>query len=194
MNTRIILHGGNADNGSENNRRFFADIIAGVNKHEVRVLCVYFARPEGRWEESYATDESAFKAQGIEAGIDVETVLATYDIGELLEELSKADVIFINGGYKGHLKDTLIKIGIPQFKSLVEDKTLVGVSAGANILSKYYYSMASEGIREGVGILDIKLLTHSNSDDAAMKIKMLEGYKGKLPVWKVAEEEYIVIE
>jgi len=194
MNTRVILHGGNADNGSEKNSQFFTEILNGVDKHEVRVLCVYFARPEGRWEESYATDESAFKVHGIEAGKDVETILATYDMDELIKEITKADVIFINGGYKGHLKSTLLSIGIEKFKEIVQGKTLVGISAGANILSKYYFSMASGGIREGIGLLKIKLLTHSNDGNASDKLKMLKEYKEDIPIEIVAEEEFIVIE
>lgn len=193
MNTRIILHGGNADNGSEKNDQFFSEILSGIDKDEVRVLCVYFARPEGRWEDSYATDESAFRARAIELGKDIETVLATYDMDELIEEITKADVIFINGGYKGHLKSTLLSIGVDKFKEMVHGKTLVGISAGANMLSKYYYSMASGGIREGIGLLKIKLLTHSNDSNASDKLKMLKEYKEDLPIKTVAEEEYVVI-
>lgn len=194
MSTRILLHGGNADNGSEKNKQFFTEVLNDINKDTVRVLCIYFARPQGRWEESYATDESAFKARAIEIGKDVDTVLATYDIDELVEEIAKADVVFINGGYKGHLRSTLLAIGIDKFIRLIDGKTLVGISAGANMLSKYYYSMASEGIREGVGILNIKLLTHSNSEDSAKKVELLANYKEDLPIWQVAEEEYIIVE
>lgn len=194
MSTRILLHGGNSDNGSEKNNQFFAEILNGVNKHEIKVLCIYFARPQGRWEESYATDESAFKARAIEIGKDVRTVLATYDIDELAKEMAKADVIYINGGYKGCLRSTLLALGIDKFTQLIEGKTLVGISAGANTLAKYYYSMASGGIREGIGVLNIKLLTHSNSDDAAKQVELLANYKEDLPIWKVAEEEYIIAE
>lgn len=193
MNTRIILHGGNADNGSEKNAQFFSEILASINKAEVRILCVYFARPEGRWEESYATDESAFKARGIELGKDVDMILATYDTDEFVNEINQADVIFMNGGYRGFLKSTLLSIGVDNFKKMIQGKTLVGISAGANILSKYYYSLASRGIREGIGLLDIKLLTHSNDDDILNKEVLLAEYKEDLPIWKIAEEEYIII-
>ncbi len=193
MSTRILLHGGNADNGGEKNARFFTDILMGVDSDTVRVLCIYFARPEERWEDSYATDQSSFGARAIELGKDVDTVLATYDMEYLVEEISKADVVFINGGYKGHLKDTLLAIGVERFRQLVEDKTLVGISAGANMLTKYYYSMASGGIWEGIGLLRIKLLTHSNDEEAPGRLSLLRSYKEQLPVITVAEEEYIEI-
>ena len=194
MNTRILLNGGNVDSGSEKNEQFFTEILNGVDKNDVRVLCIYFARPEERWDESYATDESAFKTRAIELGKDVHTVLASYDIDELIEEITKADVIYINGGYRGNLRSTLLAIGVDELLRLIEGKTLVGISAGANMLAKYYYSMANNGIREGIGIFNIKLLTHSNSEDAAEKAELLANYKEDLPILKVAEEEYVIAE
>lgn len=193
MMTRILLHGGNADNGSERNARFFTDILTGFNKSEVRILCIYFARPEGRWEDSFATDESSFKARAIELGKDVDLILATYDIEKFLDEFEKADVIFINGGYKGHLRSALAGIGVNKVREMIRGKTLVGISAGANMLSKYYYSLASGGIREGIGLLDIKLLTHANSDAATQYIALLKSYKENLPLVTIVEEEYVEI-
>ncbi len=152
-----------------------------------------FCTPEGHWEESYATDQSSFSAQAIELGKDVDTVLAAYDIGELLEEIQKADVIFINGGFKGHLRETLLSIGVEQLRKMFTGKTIVGISAGANMLTKYYYSMASGGIREGINFLPIKLLTHSNGPDSEEHKKLLQNYKEKLPVISIAEEEYITV-
>lgn len=191
MNTRILLHGGNADNGREKNARFFADILSGVDNNTVKVLCIYFARPEGRWEASYSADQSSFRAQAIVLGKDVDTVLATYDMYELLEQISESDVIFINGGFKGHLKDTLLAIGAKRFTQMVEGKTLVGISAGANMLSKYYYSMAIDGIREGIGMINAKLLTHSNHENTPERIKQLKAHREDLPIIAVAEEEYV---
>lgn len=123
----------------------------------------------------------------------MDTVLATYNIEELINEITQADVIFINGGYRGRLKDTLLEIGLERFRSLVEGKTVVGISAGANMLTKYYYSMAIGGIREGIGLLNIKLLTHSNDSDTVDRLKLLEAYGERLPVIPIPEEEYIEV-
>lgn len=186
-----MLHGGNANKKSDKNDQFYREIILGVNKEAVRVHCVYFARPEGRWEDSYAEDQSIFRAVGIETGVDVETKLATYEMSELLNAIAESDVIFINGGFKGHLKDALLAIGVDNFRQMTQGKTLVGISAGANILSKYYYSQAIDDVREGVGLLNIKLLTHYAPDQHQQMAK-LKAYKEDLPIITIAEEEYVI--
>lgn len=193
MRTRIILHGGNSDKKSRQNDEFFHAIIGGINKQAVRVLCVYFARPEGRWENSYAEDQSVFYAAGIESGKDIETKMATYDMDGLRQDIAEADVIFISGGYKGRLKETLLALGVDNLRRMIRGKTLVGVSAGANMLGKYYYSPAIDGIREGIGLLDVKLLTHYTADKSE-QLAMLKIYGEDLPIVKIAEEEYVVID
>lgn len=192
MPSRTLLHGGNSNKKSDKNYQFFRAIISGTGKSTIQVLCVYFARPEGRWEDSYAEDQSIFRALGLETGIDIETKLATYDLDELLQDIANCDVLFINGGFKGHLKDTLLAIGVDNFRQILQGKTLVGISAGANILSKYYYSQGADDIREGVGLLDIKLLTHYTAEKPDQLAK-LKAYKEDLPIFTVTEEEYITI-
>ncbi|MBW4061039.1 Type 1 glutamine amidotransferase-like domain-containing protein [Candidatus Saccharibacteria bacterium] len=193
MATRIILHGGNSNIKSDKNDDFYQEIIRGVEKDNLSVLCVYFARPEARWEDSYAEDQSVFHALGIETGRDLDTTMATYDMDELLGSIVEADVIFISGGYNGHLKDTLLTIGVKNFRQMIQGKTLVGISAGANILGVYYYSQGSEEIREGIGLLNIKVLTHY-SEDQTKQLALLKSYKEDIPTVTVAEEEYVVIQ
>ncbi|MDB5176697.1 MAG: hypothetical protein JWN75_365 [Candidatus Saccharibacteria bacterium] len=193
MTTRIILHGGNAHKRTDKNDKFFNEVISGVSSGEtIRVLCIYFARPEHRWEESYDEDQYMFRRVADDRGVEIETLLATYDIDDLTEKIAESDVIFINGGMKGHLKDTLLSFGLDRFRQMIEGKTLVGISAGANILTRYYYSMAIDGIREGTGFLNIKLLTHYSNDEPE-KLNILTAFGENLPVMTVAEEEYIVI-
>lgn len=164
-----------------------------VDKDVVRFLCIYFARPEARWEDSYAHDRSILAALGKEVGIDTKTKLATYDMDELIEGITDCDVIFINGGFRGRLKDTLLAIGLHNFRQMISGKTLAGISAGANILSRYYYSQGVDDIREGIGLLKIKLLTHYEKDMAGQMKKLLD-YKEDLPIVTIAEEEYIVMD
>jgi peptidase E len=191
--TKVYLHGGNSTKNSEKNKLFFEELINSVDKDEMNVLCVYFARPEYRWEDSYAEDQSIFFARGLELGKDIVTKMATYDMEELKEDIKKADIVFINGGMKGHLKSTLEKIG--DIRAIFSGKVVVGISAGANNLCKYYHSIVAEDIREGIGLLDYKIITHFNDDHLDKeKIMMLEDYKEVLPLLKIQEEEYLFIE
>ena len=112
---------------------------------------------------------------------------------DFTEKIAGSDVVYINGGMKGHLKDTLLSLGLDRFRQMIDGKTLVGISAGANILSKYYFSMVVDGIREGTGFLNIKLLTHY-SEDEPEKLNILKSFGEDLPIVTVAEEEYIVIQ
>lgn len=192
MTIRIILHGGNAHRRTDKNDKFFNEIISGVGSDTIKVLCVYFARPEHRWEDSYEEDQYMFRRVADDRAIEIETFLASYDMDDFAEKIAESDVIFINGGMKGHLKDTLVSFGLDRFREVIGGKTLVGISAGANILSKYYYSIAIDGIREGTGFLDIKLLTHYSLDEPE-KRTLLEKYGQDLPIVTVAEEEYVVI-
>lgn len=193
MATRIILHGGNSDRNTDKNEKFYNEIIDGIDSDAIRVLCVYFARPEHRWEESYDDDQIAFRRVERETGCEIETKLAkSADIDTFLQDIVESDVLFMNGGMKGYLKETLLAIGAERFWNVLDGKTLVGISAGANVLSKYYYSMVADGIREGTGFLNIKLLTHYSPDEP-QQMEMLKAYGEDLQVATVREEEYIVI-
>lgn len=192
MATRIILHGGNADRDTDKNEKFYNEVISGIDSDVIKVLCVYFARPERRWEDSYYDDQIAFRRLERETGREIETKLAeSSDVDTFLRDIGEVDVLFINGGMKGNLKETLLSIGAQRFWQAVEGKTLVGISAGANVLSRYYYSMATGGIREGTGFLDIKVLTHFFEDEPE-KAVALKAYGEDLPIVTIREEEYVV--
>jgi cyanophycinase-like exopeptidase len=195
MHTRVILHGGNSSKQSEGNKKFFREILDGIDSETeiVRILCVYFARPQHRWEDSYAGDRSIFCAAAIDAGRKIVTTLATYNTDDFRSNIAESDVIFINGGMKGRLKEMLLTVGLESFRRMVEGKTLVGISAGANLLSKYYYSSVVDGVREGTGFMNIKLLTHY-SKDKPEQLNDLRVYGEDIPVIAVAEEEYFIVE
>lgn len=187
--TKFILHGGNSDRKTEANEKFFLEIANSVSKEKVNVLCIYFARPEHRWDDSFQEDKLAFLNLDTEKKFAIE--MANSDLNEFRNQIMWADVIYIQGGRKGNLKEKLLELG--SFNELIHDKIVVGISAGANILAKYYYSSVAEDIREGLGILPIKTFCHFKeeySDD----LKKLETYKEKLPLYKILEEKFIIIE
>jgi peptidase E len=194
MATRILLHGGNSDRDTEKNEKFYTEIIDALGGDVIRVLCVYFARPEHRWEDSYYDDQITFLRLEREMGREIKTKLAkSFESETFLHDISQADVIFINGGMKGHLKQTLLSIGADRFWQALDGKTLVGISAGANVLAKYYYSIAAGEIREGTGFLNCKVLTHySESEDE--QLEALKVYGESLPLITIREEEYVVFE
>ena len=186
METKFILHGGASIRRTQENKKFFSEIVNSIDKDTLNVLCVYFARPEHRWDESFYKDKYAFELVETTKTLNIE--IASYDDFE--NQLQKSDVIFINGGFKGHLKETIESID--NFNGLISGKTVVGVSAGANILSTYYYSQGIDDIREGAGILSIKLFCHFDAS-LEVELKKLAIYKEDLPVYKIQEENYIIL-
>ena len=189
MKTKFILHGGNSSKKSENNEKFFHEIINSVDSNEVKILCIYFARPEDRWEDSFDEDQTIFRCLDTPKELDIK--MATLESEVLVEQIKNSDVIFINGGRKGCLKDVLLGLG--NFAQLTQGKIVVGISAGASILCKYYHSSVTNGVREGVGILPAKVFTHWNNE-LTLELQELDSYKEKLPIYKIPEENFIVVE
>ncbi len=187
MATKFILHGGAADLKSLENEKFFDEIVNSVDKDRIAILCVYFARPEHRWDETFYEDRYSFECVDTIKSLTID--MATSENFE--NELINADVIFINGGYKGHLKESVE--AIKDFKAKIAGKIIVGISAGANILSAYYFSQGMHGIKNGTAILPIKIFCHFD-DSMKNELQELEAYKEELPLYKIPEQSYIVLE
>jgi peptidase E len=187
--TKYILHGGASNNNSENNKNFFLEIINSVNSSRLNILCIYFARPEHRWEDSFAEDKDSFNS--LETNKDLVFQMAKLDSREFSQQILQSDIIFINGGRNGCLKDVLE--GLDNLTKLIDGKVIVGISAGANILAKYYYSSVADDIREGIGLLPIKTFCHFTKKNIS-ELDELDKYKEKLPIYKIPEEKYLVLD
>ena len=82
---------------------------------------------------------------------------------------------------------------IENLAKLFEGKIVGGSSAGAYVLSKYFYSNSRDSVHEGTGVLPIKCFAHY-SDEKADKLKMLKEYGEDLKIYTIPETEFIVIE
>jgi peptidase E len=185
--TTFILHGGASSKKSESNNNFFLKVVNSVDKDNVCILCVYFARPEYRWRESFEEDKGIFTSLKTDKRLDLHLA----SLNNLADQIKKADIIFINGGRKGCLKETLE--GLPNIKELIQHKVIVGISAGANMLSTYYYSNVAEDIRVGVGILPVKMFCHY-TEKSISDLDKLKHYKEDLPIYNIPEEQFVIIE
>lgn len=186
MKTKYILHGGESSKRTQENETFFRTILDLTNKDQINILCVYFARPEHRWQESFYEDRIAF--ENVSGSKSLYINLAEKDTFE--EQIKNSDVIFINGGFKGFLREALL--GIESLENILNNKIVVGISAGANMLAKYYYSQGGDEIREGIGLLPIKVICHY-SEDKFGQLELLKKYKEDLPIYKIPEESFVVL-
>jgi peptidase E len=186
MEAKIFLHGGNSSNSGSKNNEFFQSFINSVKKSKVNILCVYFARPINRWGDSFQEDKQLFLKNNLSK--EIELTIAKPEI--LQEQIKKADIIFLSGGMRGILREVLMSIDNLEY--LLKDKVVVGVSAGANILSTYYYSSVANRVREGIGYLPIKLFTHYNNQKKG-ELKLLKDFGEDIPTYTIPEEEFIFL-
>jgi len=76
--------------------------------------------------------------------------------------------IYIRGGNVFKLLEVLKSY--PKFLEVVEEKVIVGSSAGAYVLSKYFYSQEGRGIFDGLGILPIAITCHYKGNQEVLEL------------------------
>ena len=113
------------------------------------------------------------------------------------EQVKWADVIYIRGGQSEARALELLRKESDWINNLGE-KTLVGTSAGADIVSKYYYDLDNLKVSEGLGLLPIKVITHYKSDYNVPNIDWDKAYTqlknsgADLPILTLAEGQFVV--
>jgi len=79
-----------------------------------------------------------------------------------VEDCIWADVIFLSGG---HTVKLLAKLeNLSNLKQFFDKKTIVGDSAGVNVLGEIFYSRKTKEISKGLGILPFKIVVHYAED------------------------------
>lgn len=195
--TKYILVGGYPYKAADGGKAFYEELVAGFNE-PAKVLICEFARSED-WNELYEGDVNLMKE--LLPGKKLEFKLAS-EVG-FAEEAKWANAIFLKGGSTDKLKDALtqgLDVQIETWKKLLDGKTLAGTSAGANVMSEYYYHLSQGNIEPGLGLLPIKVLVHYQSDykgpgfdwdEAHQKLKQAEG--DKWPIFLLREGDFRVL-
>lgn len=185
--TKFILHGGNTGVENKDNNAFFSEFTKDFsNTKSVNILLVYFSRNESKWVDLEKQDIEKITKFSKNKNIIFKT--AKEDIFE--EQMKKADVIYFRGGDTYKLLEKLIKI--KNLKSLFDNKIVIGSSAGACVLGKYFYDNDYDKLDNGLGMVDYKIFCHY--DESCLElIKRLNGYKEKLEILKLPSFKYKVI-
>lgn len=184
--TKYILHGGVTRRDTENNKKFFQEIIKDAID-PVRILCVYFARQKQR-AELFARDQRLFHERVVNHEIDFEN--AELDVPTLVQQIQRANVIYLSGGDTHRLKGALLRV--PDLEQLFDGKVVAGSSSGALVLSRYYYENDDNTIAEGLGILPIKTICHY-SEEKSEFANYLKAFGEDLPVYTIPEEKIMVM-
>lgn len=156
MKTRIILHGGFTP-GDRPSNQFFQEILKTVPQNP-KILLVYFAKEEDRIQKNYEEDIKQFNENKGNKNLHLEMAVKDTFIDQILN----ADTLYLHGGRTEKLLNALKEF--PDFKRSIQGKVVAGDSAGANVLSSFFYS-ASMGIGQGLGILPIKIICHYKEEN-----------------------------
>ena len=192
--TKFILHGGVTRRRNVRNRNFYAEMLKG-EKEPLKILLVFFARYRKQWKESAAETEMRFRRMSKKKLI---FTIADPNEEKLARQIKENDVIYLAGGWTLGLYRRLKPV--KNLKKLFNGKVVAGSSAGAIVLSKYYYDQDHGRIFDGLGFLPVKMITHYKcrgeyaDESGEDKLNLLENHKEKLPIYAIRETEFVVVE
>jgi len=186
--TKYILHGGYISNPSESNKQFFAEMVKDSD-NQVTILCVYFAREKQEWSQLFEQDKKLFLERA-KFKQPPKFILAQDNPEKFIQQIRDSDTIYMRGGKDFYLIEFMKSI--KNLKQLLKNKIVGGSSMGAYVIAKYYYSNDEDRLREGRGLLPIKVFAHYN-ESKADKLEQLKNYKEDLETYPVADEKFVVI-
>jgi peptidase E len=150
-----------------------------------RVLFIPFAKDEIDWERTVQKYQNSIFSKVFKKNrLSVSTAIPNPKT--LKTQLCNADILFFSGGSELNLKKLFKKNTIPS-----TNKIIIGVSAGTNFLSKFYFSNDREKVEAGLGILPIKTICHFSTEKNKRAILLSVGKK--YPVFPIGNDEYITI-
>jgi hypothetical protein len=172
--TIFILAGGNDRKFPDYGRRLDEEIAKHVTNP--KILSCFFSQPEETWEQK-AKDYKSWFSNNF-------TQPFTYDYARadsLLQQMDAADVVYFHGGDTQLLFEHLPPA--EELKKHFQDKVIIGSSAGANMLSTYFWSSKRAAFGEGLGILDVNIMVHYGALDH-------DGFKRTTEDWQREEAEF----
>lgn len=186
----FFLHGGMAKVDSDKNKRFFQNICRDGDKI---LICTFATEDRATWEERFLNYQKQFAQYNPEKQLSFE--LASENIDTFEQQIDRCSVIYFGWGYEDKIF-AIIK-NIPNLRALLQNKVIVWSSAGTNIWTKYFFTQDFEEVREWLWWLPIKTICHRwwvYSSDPTIdekRLAILDAYGEKLPIYKIAEQEYI---
>lgn len=191
--TKFILSGGRMYKAVDQGRSFAEELIKGFSNKPVKILICFFAQDRELWSDLF-TENKEWLSTFI-SGFEIELALPE----NFTEQVKKSDVIFLKGGKVKQIFDILEED--KEWMAELADKTVVGLSAGADVLCKHYYVLSTRRLGDGFGLLPVKFIPHWKADDFFSKedlvdwnkiLEELKNYKEDLPIYTLKEGEFVV--
>ena len=185
--TKYYLHGWYIWVISPGNTRFFTSIIEEVQKNDISLLLVLYAREASRWEAKARETEERFLR--VSRDKNLSCTIASDDIETFKNQIQTSDIIFFHGGDTQKLQKKLE--WIEALEKLLDGKIVAGSSAGALIFSEYYYENDNDRYHKGLGFFPLKMICHWNGQQSQMEHLCQLGDINS-PILTIAEWEFIV--
>lgn len=153
MKTKYILHGGYAGEENKENDKFFKEILS-IRKNKLNILLVYFAKNKEDYQRVKSEDIYQFSK-------NANSKILNFDIAEkknFIKQIKKSDIIYMHGGKTLKLLKALK--GYKISSKLIKGKVVAGESAGAYVLSSYFYSKSERGCFAGLKLVPVKVICH----------------------------------
>lgn len=191
--TVFILAGGNDRESEDYGQRLWSE-ISKYNSNP-KVLSCFFSSPEETWKQK-AQDWENWFINGFGRSI-------AYDYAQyatFLDQVDSADVIYLHGGDTKLLFDALPDA--EELKKHFAGKVVIGSSAGANVLSHYFWSSTRGVLGRGKGIVDVNIMVHYGAPDAGDYKRTPQDWKreegeleriGKKAVTHLPEGQFIIV-
>lgn len=183
--TKFIVRGGAVGQEDDSQEAFFSEMLKGLSDG-ANILLVYFAIEPEKWGEHFILDEERFEKAG--NGVRLKLIVARES--SFLQQVKDADLIYLRGGRTQMLQDVLKQF--PSLGRMFEKKIIAGSSAGACVLARFYADNDRKDVFSGLGMLPYKICVHYKEDTAL--VKKLEAISEELPLMKLPEGEFQVIE
>lgn len=157
------------------------------------ILGVYFASRDEAVAEKFTEDSERMRAYTGSKNIHIE--LATKE--NFAEQVQKADVVYIRGGDTQKLHQTLLQY--PDLQKMFAGKTISASSAGAYVVSRFYFSNSRNDVFEGLGFVPARFVGHFESEthhdsSAVDPLGAMEAYDNDLELIVLKDHEWVVRE
>jgi peptidase E len=182
--TKFILHGGDTSTPNDLNKKFYAEVIKDLSEGS-QILLVYFSKNEDEYNKLFAQDTEKIANSAGEKKF--KTILASKE--NFQNKVNQSDVIYLRGGNTIKLLDALKQY--PNFVNGIKDKTVAGSSAGAYVLSKYFFSPSEGGVFEGLGAVPVRINCHYGGSEKV--VEELDKYPKNLDLVLLKDSETKVI-
>ncbi len=171
-------------------------MVGGLEKP--KILLVYFARENSEYDYLHERDEANFKWAS--PGKKFDFTIANKD--KFADQARVHDVLLFAGGNSRKLISSISKMNLNLLK-LFEGKIISGSSAGAHMISEWYYGHGEKNVKKGLGLLPVNVFTHYHPAKGTEfwlpdnRVKQIEtkliNKSGRKETITIREQEFVII-